>query len=63
MPEYSHTLVPDRVDFDPDPIQVGAFLASLVSIGAAPLKSAITVSKLSGEVRTFKKTWPPYRER
>jgi len=53
MPEYTHTLIPDRVGFTPDPKQVGAFLASLVSIGAAPLKPAITVSRLSGEVRSF----------
>src|SRR5262249_40388650 len=54
MPEYSHTLIPDRVDFVPDPKQIGTFFSSLVSIGAAPLKPAISVSKLSGEVRTFK---------
>jgi hypothetical protein len=54
MPEYTHTLIPDRVDFVPDPKQVGAFLAALVSIGAAPLKPTIAVSKLSGKVRTFK---------
>jgi hypothetical protein len=53
MPEYTHTLIPDRVDFAPAPEQVGAFLASLVSMGAAPLKPAITVSELSGEVRSY----------
>ncbi len=53
MPEYSHTLIPDRVEFVPDPEQVGNFLASLVSIGAAPLKPAVAVSKPSGEVQTF----------
>jgi hypothetical protein len=52
MPEYTHTLIPARVEFAPQPKQVGAFLASLVSIGAAPLKPAITISKLSGEVRS-----------
>jgi hypothetical protein len=54
MPEYTHTLIPDRVDFVPEPKQVGTFLSSLVSIGAAPLKSAICLSKLSGEVRTLR---------
>lgn len=53
MPEYSHTLIPDRVEFVPDPEQVGNFLSSLVSIGAAPLKPAVAVSKPSGEVQTF----------
>ena len=53
MPEYTHTLIPDRVDFAPDPKQVGAFLASLVSMGAAPLKPTITISKLSGGGRSF----------
>lgn len=54
MPEYTHTLIPDRVDFVPDPKQVEKFLASLDSIGAAPLKPEISVSKLTGEVQTFK---------
>jgi hypothetical protein len=53
MPEYTHTLIPDRVEFVPDPMQVGTFLSSLASIGAAPLKPVITVSKLTGEMRTF----------
>jgi hypothetical protein len=53
MPEYTHTMIPDRLDYAPDPTQVGAFLASLVAIGAAPLRSAITVFTLSGEVRSF----------
>ena len=52
MPEYTHTLITDRVDFVPNPKQVGVFLASLVALGAAPLNLAITVSKLSGNVRT-----------
>ena len=50
MPEYNHTLIPDRVDFVPDPKQIGTFLSSLVSIGAAPLKPAISVAKLTGKV-------------
>jgi hypothetical protein len=54
MPEYSHTLIPDRVDLAPDPKQVAAFLEALVTLGASPLKPTITASKLSGEVRTFK---------
>ena len=54
MPEYTHTLIPDRIIFAADPKQVGAFLTSLVTLGAAPLKPTVTASKLSGEVRTFK---------
>src|SRR5208283_6207450 len=53
MPEYTHTLIPERVDFVPEPEQVAAFLASLVSIGAAPLEPEISVRKLSGPVRSF----------
>jgi hypothetical protein len=52
MPEYSHTLIPDRVDFAPKPEQVRAFLDSLVSLGAAPLKPNVAVAKLSGEGRS-----------
>jgi hypothetical protein len=37
MPEYTHTLIPDRVNFAPDPKQVGSFLTSLMTLGAAPL--------------------------
>jgi hypothetical protein len=54
MPEYTHTLIPDRLDFVPDPKQVGMFLSSLAAIGAAPLRPEITASMLSGKVRTFK---------
>jgi hypothetical protein len=54
MPEYAHTLIPDRVDFAPAPQQVAAFLASLVSLGAAPLKPAITVSKPFGKARSIR---------
>jgi hypothetical protein len=54
MPEYTHTFIPDRADFAPDPKQVGSFLASLMTLGAAPLNPTVTTSKLSGEVRTFK---------
>jgi hypothetical protein len=53
MPEYSHTLIPDHENFVPDSRRVGTFLSSLVSIGAAPLMPAISVSKLTGEVRVF----------
>lgn len=52
MPEYSHTLIPDSVEFVPDPKQVESFLTSLVAIGAAPLQPALRFSKPSGEVRT-----------
>ena len=54
MPEYTHTLIPSRVDFVPEPQQVGAFLSSLASIGAAPLRPAIMVSKPSGKVRSYR---------
>jgi hypothetical protein len=53
MPEYTHTLIPDELDLNPDPRQVAAFLASLGTMGAAPLQPAISVSKLSGEVRSL----------
>ena len=42
MPEYTHTLIPDGVDFVPDPQQVADFLVALVAIGAAPLKPTST---------------------
>lgn len=53
MPEYTHTLIPERVDFVPEPSQLSAFLASLEAIGATPLEPSIAVSKLTGQVRTF----------
>ena len=53
MCEYTHVLIPNRVDFVPDTADVGAFLASLISIGAAPLNPTIAISKLTGEVQTF----------
>jgi len=53
MPVYTHTLIPNRVDFVPDPQQVSAFLGSLTPMGAAPLKPKITVAKLSGKVRSI----------
>jgi hypothetical protein len=46
--EYSHTLIPDRVDFVPEPQQVGAFLSSLSALGAAPLKPVITIAQATG---------------
>lgn len=49
MPEYTHTLIPARIDFVADPKQVGDFLTSLVSIGAAPSEPEITAYKLSGK--------------
>ncbi len=53
MPEYTHMLIPDRVDFVPDPRHVGTFLASLEWTGAAPLKPAVTASRFSGTVRSL----------
>jgi hypothetical protein len=52
MPEYAHTLIPDTVDFVPNPKQVGDFLMSLESIGSAPSQASINVSVLSGKVRS-----------
>jgi hypothetical protein len=54
MPEYSHILIPDRGDFVPDPQQVGTFLSALIAMGGAPLKPALGITVISGEVRTFK---------
>ena len=54
MPQYTHTLIATSVDFAPDPKQVSGFLGTLISMGAAPLDPAISVSKLSGEVRSIK---------
>jgi len=53
MPEYTHTLIPDQVDFVPDPKQIRAFLASLISLGAAPLEPSFGVSMPSGKGITF----------
>jgi hypothetical protein len=52
MPEYCHTLIPEHVDFVPDPKQIASFLSSLVAVSAAPLEPKISLSKLSGEVRS-----------
>jgi hypothetical protein len=54
MPEYAHTLIPTQVDFVPDGTRVASFLSALDSTGALPLKSTVAVSKLTGEVQTFK---------
>src|SRR5690242_19271425 len=53
MPEYTHTLIPEQFNFVPVPKQIGEFLSSLVSIGAAPLDPTMDVSKLSGKVQSF----------
>jgi hypothetical protein len=53
MPVYTHTLIPDKVDFAPEPEQVRAFLDGLMKLGAAPSKATIMVAKLSGESRSF----------
>jgi hypothetical protein len=34
---YSHTLIPDQVDYAPRPSQVADFFAALIEIGAAPV--------------------------
>jgi hypothetical protein len=49
MSEYVHTLIPTRVDFIPQPEQVGAFLDALDKLGAVPLKSQITVARSTGK--------------
>lgn len=49
MPEYTHTLIPERADYAPTPNQVAAFLTALSQRGAAPVKSTLAVSRLSGE--------------
>jgi hypothetical protein len=49
MPEtYCHTLIPERIDFAPQPGQVAAFLATLVRRGAAPLEAKLRLGKLDG---------------
>jgi hypothetical protein len=67
MSEYTHTLIPSRPDYAPEPEQVGAFLDALVKLGSAPLQAKLTVGKLSGEFRsgvnpfTHKtESWPIY---
>jgi hypothetical protein len=49
MPEtYCHILVPERFDFAPQPGQVAALLAGLLSRGAAPLEAKFRLGKLDG---------------
>ncbi len=50
MPEYSHTLIPERTDFAPAPSQVAGFLSALVELGASPVNPTLSVSRLSGEM-------------
>ncbi len=50
--QYTHSLIPDRVDFAPHPQQVVAFCDGLTKLGGAPLQSALRVGKLSGQFRT-----------
>lgn len=49
--QYTHLLIPDRMDFVPRPEQVAAFLIALESVGGAPIRGALRVGKLSGKVR------------
>jgi hypothetical protein len=67
MPEYTHTLIPTRPDFVPEPEQVGAFLGGLIELGAVPMEPTLKVGKLSGKFRTFhnrftgkSEPWPEY---
>ena len=49
MPEtYCHTLIPERIDFVPQPQQVARFLDDLVKLGAAPLEASLRVGKPGG---------------
>lgn len=50
--QYAHVLIPDRVDFAPQPEQVAAFLEGLVHLRSAPLEATFRVGKLSGKSRT-----------
>src|SRR5262245_47496403 len=52
MSEYVHTLIPTKVDFVPQPTQVGSFLTALDHLGATPLKPQITVAKSTGKSDT-----------
>jgi hypothetical protein len=53
MPEYTHTLIPDRSDFVPEPKQVASFFEGLIELGAAPTNGQIRGVRLSGESRSF----------
>jgi hypothetical protein len=54
MPEYTHTLIPARATYVPNPAQVGEFVVALTALGAAPIKPTISVAILSGQVRQYK---------
>jgi hypothetical protein len=46
MPEtYCHTLIPEGIDFVPQPQQVARFLDDLVKLGASPLEASFRVGK------------------
>jgi hypothetical protein len=53
MPEYTHTLIPNLLNFVPDSSRVIEFLSSLMTSGALPLQPTIMVAKPTGDVRTF----------
>jgi hypothetical protein len=40
---YSHTLIPDRVDYVPHPRQVADFFSALVELGAAPRQAELVL--------------------
>jgi hypothetical protein len=50
--QYTHLLIPNRVDFVPQPENIAAFLESLVNLSGAPLEPTFGVAKLSGKLRT-----------
>jgi hypothetical protein len=49
--QYSHLLIPDRVDLAPHPKQVADFLQNLMALNSAPLEATFRVAKLSGALR------------
>jgi hypothetical protein len=50
--QYTHLLIPENVDFAPEPEHVAAFLERLIGISSAPIDATVKVGKLSGNVRT-----------
>jgi hypothetical protein len=49
--QYSHLLIPDRVDFAPQAMQVVAFLERLATLGSAPEGATFKIGRLSGTIR------------
>jgi hypothetical protein len=51
--QYVHTLIPQDVQFCPNPEQVSRFVDGLTKLGAAPLDAKLKILKPSGRVRSF----------